>query len=334
MNLLFNSPSPGLIAFICAKGKVKAEKPPRLNLKQAQDFSNDDVRDMLACLPVPDDYDEWLEEGMALKDGGYPFELWDEHSRQSSKYDAAEMRRKWESFKGSGITMGTLFYKARECGWSPSCQKAAYSPPAIIRARTEGLKRKYEAFNLGEILGDMSPMPDDLIGPRVLTPSGLLLFAGAPKVGKSDFILSLLVHAAAGLDFLGLSIAKPMQIFYLQAEIQKPYLRERLKNMDLPPDVIERASKNLVITPQMKIVLNDEGMEIAFDLIQRKFGEKKPDIIVIDPIRNVFDGGPSDSGLGENDNQAMMFFLQNRVEPLRDAINPDAGIILFTIPRS
>jgi hypothetical protein len=38
------------------------------------------------------------------------------------------------------------------------------------------------------------------------------------------------------------------------------------------------------------------------------------------------DGGPD--GGGENDNTAMMFFLKDRVELLRDAVNPDAGVVL------
>ena len=47
---------------------------------------------------------------------------------------------------------------------------------------------------------------------------------------------------------------------------------------------------------------------------------------MVDPIRNVFDGGPDHKG--ENDNTAMLFFLQQRVIKIRNAINPDAGIIL------
>ena len=43
-----------------------------------------------------------------------------------------------------------------------------------------------------------------------------------------------------------------------------------------------------------------------------QFLDAPPDIIVIDPIRNLFDGGPE--GGGENDNTAMMFFLKDRVE--------------------
>ncbi|MDH5528383.1 MAG: hypothetical protein OEY97_13915, partial [Nitrospirota bacterium] len=37
-------------------------------------------------------------------------------------------------------------------------------------------------FTLGELLDDDSPLPPDLVGPRVLTPGGLLVFGGAPKV--------------------------------------------------------------------------------------------------------------------------------------------------------
>src|SRR5690606_40151251 len=48
--------------------------------------------------------------------------------------------------------------------------------------------------------------------------------------------------------------------------------------------------------------------------------------ICIGPIRNLFDGGPDDGG--ENDNSAMMFFLKERVEVLRDHIDADCGVIL------
>ena len=62
------------------------------------------------------------------------------------------------------------------------------------------------------------------------------------------------------------------------------------------------------------------------EAIRAAFPDAPPDIIVIDPIRNLFDGGPE--GGGENDNTAMMFFLKDRVELLREAVNPDAGVIL------
>ena len=54
--------------------------------------------------------------------------------------------------------------------------------------------------------------------------------------------------------------------------------------------------------------------------IAQAFGGEPPDIIAIDPIRNLFDGGPE--GGGENDNTAMMFFLQDRVELLAADLFP------------
>ena len=65
--------------------------------------------------------------------------------------------------------------------------------------------------------------------------------------------------------------------------------------------------------------------EVGKSAMLDAFDGHPPDIIVIDPIRNVFDGG--DAG-GENDNGAMMFFLSQRVDPIRQAVNPDAGVIL------
>lgn len=188
--------------------------------------------------------------------------------------------------------------------------------------------QRYEAFSLAELIADKSPMPDDLIAPRLLTPSGMLVIGGAPKSGKSDFTLSLLTHMAAGQPFLKFTPPRPLRVFVLQAEIQYDYLRERLQKMGLSEEAILKAGKNIHITPQLKLLLNDDGLEIIKDLIHEKFPDAPPDIIVIDPIRNVFDGGPDFGNLGENDNNAMLFFLQQRVEMLRDMINPRAGIIL------
>lgn len=188
--------------------------------------------------------------------------------------------------------------------------------------------QRYEAFSLAELIADKSPMPDDLIAPRLLTPSGMLVIGGAPKSGKSDFTLSLLTHMAAGQPFLKFTPPRPLRVFVLQAEIQYDYLRERLQKMGLSEEAILKAGQNIHITPQLKLLLNDGGLDIIKDLIHEKFPDAPPDIIVIDPIRNVFDGGPDFGNLGENDNNAMLFFLQQRVEMLRDMINPRAGIIL------
>ena len=191
----------------------------------------------------------------------------------------------------------------------------------VIKAAPLGLP----TFTLGQLLDDDSPLPADLVSPRVLTPGGLLVFGGAPKVGKSDFLLSWLAHMAAGATFLGMSPYRPLRIFYMQAEIQYHYLRERVKEIRLPASRIAIARSNFVATPQLHLMLNDEGLDRIIPAIVAAFGGELPDIIAIDPIRNVFDGG--DAG-GENDNGAMLFFLSQRVERIRREVNPDAGVIL------
>lgn len=182
------------------------------------------------------------------------------------------------------------------------------------------------AFTLGALLDDTSPMPEDVIGPRVLTPGGLLVLGGAPKVGKSDFLISWLVHMAAGEAFLGFTPPRPLRVFYLQAEIQYHYLRERMQQIGLPPEILAAARDTFVATPKLKLLLDAEGVARVMEAIRAAFPDAPPDILCIDPIRNLFDGGPE--GGGENDNNAMMFFLKDRVEVLREMINEDAGVIL------
>ena len=208
--------------------------------------------------------------------------------------------------------------------WALHLERYGPASPASIAERPK--RAKPVAFSLGALLDDDRGMPDDLIAPRVLTPGGLLVLGGAPKVGKSDFLISWLVHMAAGVPFLGFTPSRPLRVFYLQAEIQYDYLRERIKQIALPADVIAAARDTFFATPKLNMLLDATGVAQAHELICNAFSEAPPDILCIDPIRNLFDGGP-DSG-GENDNTAMMYFLKDRVEALRDAVNPDAGIIL------
>lgn len=61
----------------------------------------------------------------------------------------------------------------------------------------KGIESKLPSYSIAEFLKDNSPMPEDLISPRLLTPGGMFLIGGAPKVGKSDFLINFLIHLAA-----------------------------------------------------------------------------------------------------------------------------------------
>jgi len=184
------------------------------------------------------------------------------------------------------------------------------------------ITQKIPFFSVKEYLEDQSPIPDDIISPRVLTQRGLLVLGGPPKIGKSDFLISWLVHMAAGVPFLGMTPSRPLKIFYMQTEIEYEYMKERLQQLQLSKELLDIAANNLIITPKVQLSFNGEEIsEIKSSLDEKCF---KPDILAIDPLRNIFS---SEYG-NENDNSAMLFFLQKTLEKLRNAINPDAGIIL------
>jgi hypothetical protein len=262
----------------------------------------------------------------------------------------------WTRFEGASAAIGhfiRLVHEGRispDEGWEAICQynaamlRPAWSldrlqqeadrlwalhikknGPALIR-EPEKHTQELPVFSLGSLIDDQSPMPEDIIAPRVLTPGGLLVLGGAPKVGKSDFLISLLAHMAAGIPFLGFKPPRALRIFYLQAEIQYHYLRERMQQIRLDAAVIKGARDRLFATPKLRMVLDERGLSLVAQSIRDCFQGERPDIICLDPIRNLFDGGP-DSG-GENDNAAMMFFLNDRVEKLRESVAPDCGVIL------
>lgn len=230
-------------------------------------------------------------------------------------YNAAMLRPQWpvERLK-----------RESERLWAIHVEK--HGPPLLRLDSAAPAPSELPSFTLGALLDDTSPMPVDIIAPRVLTPGGLMVLGGAPKVGKSDLLISLLAHMAAGVPFLGFTPPRPLRIFYLQAEIQYHYLRERMQQIALPPEVLMAARDNLVATPKLQMLLDAEGSMRVATAIRHTFAVDPVDIICIDPIRNLFDGGPD--GGGENDNSAMMFFLKDRVEVLRDHIDADCGVVL------
>ncbi len=64
---------------------------------------------------------EWIAVGMALKEEGLPCSVWDEWSRNDTRYHAGECERKWESFQGTAtpIRGGTIIQMAKDRGWTP-----------------------------------------------------------------------------------------------------------------------------------------------------------------------------------------------------------------------
>lgn len=89
------------------------------------DITESDIRAMLEYYQNADvDYEEWIRVGMAIHDAtcGNGFDIWDDWSKSSKKYDPSFMHRKWHSFgKGSSlVTIATIIHHAKQNGWRSS----------------------------------------------------------------------------------------------------------------------------------------------------------------------------------------------------------------------
>lgn len=83
------------------------------------DRTIEQVNAILQYIPAKDlDYDNWLSIGMALKNEGYPFEIWDTWSIDDEH--TSERPSKWNTFHSFGYGMGTIIKLAKERGCPPS----------------------------------------------------------------------------------------------------------------------------------------------------------------------------------------------------------------------
>lgn len=82
-----------------------------------------DIKEMLSYINPSDlDYQEWVNVGMALKHEGFPCSVWDDWSKNDTRYKRGACSKKWESFKesaGSIVTGGTIFELATRFGFKP-----------------------------------------------------------------------------------------------------------------------------------------------------------------------------------------------------------------------
>lgn len=151
-----------------------------------------------------DDYDDWVQAGMAIK-SQYPdeegFNIWDEWSRQSAKYSPKDADEKWRSFKGTGISIGTLFYRAMQEGYECSFSD-------------EELKQDVLQYfvTLDQVEDDLDTWSED--GRYVGTNAGIpgldkklhfrkgevTVFSGYGNAGKSEFLDSVVVGLMQSQD--------------------------------------------------------------------------------------------------------------------------------------
>ena len=135
------------------------------------------------------------------------------------------------------------------------------------------------------------------------------LLIGKPKIGKSHWLGAFAAAATTGQQFMGMPFTKPCKVMWLQAEIIQEFLKNRIDLYYEPyrhdPDLLALGHANLIPTGRLrKNIMRDKDI----NAIAESIDYHQPDIVMIDPIINFFDGE-------ENSNQEIHNLL-SRIDRL------------------
>lgn len=320
--------------------KKFADKPQPKPQAPRREFSTD-TDDDLVWVPDAlsymhsDDYDVWVEIGMALKDkfGDAGFPMWDYWSSRAENYAGTyRCRRKWDSFKGYGLTFGTFVQRARDAGYDIPTSESLDTlrmklskedmdaAQKTIREQWLGLTAPVEEpppvlFDFATMYLDKTP-PEPMLVDGLLGPQQILLLSGAPKVGKTFLTAQLAVCAALGKPFLGMPIDKPLNVLHIQYEMSEDAMRQRFQMQKLDNQEVEAIRGHYCITSKK-----------TSDYLTLEYLEKiqaaltfVPDIIIIDPLINAF--------VGDENSAGDMSAFVHKMKVFCHAISENASIVL------
>ena len=88
--------------------------------------------DLAALDYIPaDEYEMWINVGIACKNHGLDVSVWDKWSKRSAKYEPGECEKKWATFntdeyQNREIGWGSIVYLARQSGYEPKRKRSAH----------------------------------------------------------------------------------------------------------------------------------------------------------------------------------------------------------------
>jgi len=171
-----------------------------------------------------DNYDEWLNVGMALHSvDDSLLNEWDGWSRKSSKYQAGECERKWKSFKGSGLSIGSLAHMAKQDGWRSPFERRG--TPAVERYRSSKVV-PHPSFNQA---GGNGNSPQSLENPYELVKA--LVCSGVSQAQLSGALIELATSTGYQLGGLN-SLAKEIEAELSLQSAQSDDARETSKLLE------------------------------------------------------------------------------------------------------
>lgn len=269
---------------------------------------NDRIAEVQSALSVisADGYHEWIKVGMALENGLGPTgkAIWADWSATSEKYNKGLIEEKWRSFRGSGVTMASIFQMANATGWrwitrreidpneiAENNRRAAHFIEKYTQQPAKEETKHRNALRLvpfHEI--KLNTQPRYLVK-GVLPSRGLGLVWGPPKQGKSFWTCDIATHVAMGWEYRGRRAKKGI-VVYCVLEGQSGFeARKAAMEQTLLKDVDPRQVPFFIMPVKMSLVAQRGEL---IKLIQDELGDDMPALVVIDTLNRSFEGSESD----------------------------------------
>ena len=156
----------------------------------------------------------------------------------------------------------------------------------------------------------------------VLMEGGIMQLTGQGKIGKTTLLFNILYGVALGRDVLGFKISKPGKILYINGE-NSPGTIQKLFKSFREYFCIDEEEENKI---RENFLFHSAGLRLreaeVFAEIRGNLAEIRPDILILDPLKNFFSGE-------ENSSDSMREFME-AVRKLMQEFNLTVIIIHHT----
>ncbi len=124
----------------------------------------------------------------------------------------------------------------------------------------------------------------------VLTEKGIMQITGAGKTGKTMLLFNLAFALALGRNYLSFQINKPYRVLYLNGENSSRTLQERLKLLrdyyGVDDEAEQLIRENFLFVSKGLLLPRKE----ALTDLKGNISVIQPEVVIIDPLKNFFDG--------------------------------------------
>jgi len=193
-----------------------------------------------------------VHNGLALHATGWgstAYEIWDEWSQRSPKYQSGETQSKWHGFgrnaERPAITIKSIFARAQKRGWvNPLAGFVPSQPVAALPAPMRGLER----LDLSGF-AEECPQPRKWVFPGWIPARVTALMHADGGTGKTRIAMQMHVAKSIGRSLFGMEVGEPAVSVMFSAEEEAQSLRhillEVVRSFNLSRAEVEMVERNL-----------------------------------------------------------------------------------------